>query len=106
MVLFCFFIQILQKLQHLKLMRHVQIGGWLIQKDERRILGKGHGDPGPLPLSSGERVHIPAGKLLHIRNGERPVNGLMILFFQPPEPSLMGISAVRHQLFDRQAPGA
>ena len=54
-------VQRLQKLQHLQLVGHVQVGGRLIQKDEARVLGERHGDPGPLALAAGEGVDGAVG---------------------------------------------
>ena len=52
---------------------HVQAGGCLIQKDDRRIFQKGAGDGDPLPLAAGEGGAVLADHGL-VAPGEFPDN--------------------------------
>lgn len=98
MVLALVAVERLQKLQHLQLVGHVQVGGGLVQKDEARVLGERHGDPGALALAAGKGVDGARGEVAQMRDGKGPVDDALIVVGQAPEALLVRIAAQRHQL--------
>ena len=80
-----------QQLQQLRLDGHVQGGGGLVRDEQIRLVGQGHGDHHPLPLSAGQLVRVGAEPPLGIldadepqqfhraRGGRRPVEALVQL---------------------------
>ena len=91
-------LQRLQKLQHLQLVGHVQVGGGLVQKDEARVLGERHGDPGPLALAAGKRVDGALGQAVQVRDGKGPVDDAPIIVGQASEAPLVRVAAKGYQL--------
>ena len=65
-------VQLLHELQHVHLVGEVQEARRLVQHQDVGLLRQRHGDPHPLPLPAGERLHRPVGQ----REGVGPLHRL------------------------------
>lgn len=75
----------------------------VVEQQQVRVLGQGHGDPHPLPLTAGELVHRPVGEVGGVgvfqRLGDGPLVGLRPLL----PPLLVRLAASGDEVGDSDA---
>ena len=99
------FVQVMQQIEHLQLVSHVQISGRLVQQQDFRVLGQRHGNPCALSLPAGKRVERAICQCFQVGHCQRPANHRSISIRPLFKPSLMWETALCHQLIDSQTFG-
>lgn len=56
-------VEVGHQVQHLHLVCQVKVGGGFVKEQDLGLLRKGHGDPHPLALPTGQFVDVPFSKL-------------------------------------------
>ena len=90
--------QFLRQVQHLNLVRDVQVGGRLIEQNQRGLLRQGHGNPHTLTLTTRKRLNGTLSKLQHVRRLHRLHTGALVLIRPGTQQRLVRVAAARHHI--------
>ena len=96
-------LQLGAQLQDLDLVGDIEVGGGLVQQQQRSLLRQRHGDPGALSLTSGELVHRTPGQLGHMRGLKRLPDGRLVLTTPALEQALVRMASARDEIRDGDA---
>ena len=91
------------ELHDLELVRHVEIGGRLVEQEQRRLLRQRHGNPGALSLAPGELVDDPLAQLGHSRQAQRVLDRFFVVSGRRVQEALMREPAATNEVLHRQA---
>ena len=59
-------------------MRDIEVGGRLIEQEQLGALTERHGEKDPLPLPTGERMHLARSEFRNMRGIHRPRDGCAV----------------------------
>jgi hypothetical protein len=98
-------VQALDQVEHVDLVREVEVGRRLVEQEQIGALGERHRDPRALSLPAGELIEGPGGELGHAGPLECLADGRLVVRRPLPVPSLVGVPAAGDEVGDGQALG-
>ena len=93
------------QLEHVELVREVQVGGGLVEQEHRRLLGDDQSQPGPLALPAGQRIDGLVRELEQIRRDQGLLQRRLVLGAPLPPEAGMRQPAAAYQVADGDAVG-
>lgn len=88
------------EIEHVDLVRDVEVRCRLVEQQDRRLLGEGHREPGALPLAPTELLHEAFSVLSHLDLRERPSHRSVVRGAPLPQDALVRVSAARDEVGD------
>ena len=89
----------------LELVGDIQVGGRLVEQQDRCLLGENHRDPGPLPLSAGEMVDLMVAEVRHPGQFECVGDGEVVSLGRGLEKPLVRVAAAADEILDGDVAG-
>ena len=98
-----FALHIARQIQHLHLVRNVQVGGGLVQQYDGRLLRQHQRHPYALPLAARQLVHKTIRKFGHAGTAHGVVDGFLILLRPLTQHTLVWIAPAADEVLDNNA---
>ncbi len=92
-----------EQIEQLHLVGDVEVGGGLVEQEQRGLLRQHHGHPDALALAARELVDQPAGQLAHTGETHRVADGRLVADRPLPQQLLVRKAAACDQIGDGDA---
>ena len=98
-------VEVHEQVEHLELVREVEVGRGLVEQQDRRVLRERHRDPGALALAAAERSSGRSRRSSIAGGVQRPVDLRAVLVGRAAAELLVREAAAVHEVLDRQPLG-